>query len=415
MRRQAPERNTLMIPYMIMTFLYFLVAIMAALAASFASWQIMPWFNGMVWLRVHFITLGILTQLVFGVMPILSAKHHGLPRPQMRWDIWLSLNAGIALLLVGIPLVSSVPIITGGTLVFIATTLLLVQMAGIRAQSEKVSAITNGRKFYIAGLSCFLIGILMGTGLFTNWAGPLGIVGDAGEVHIHANNWGFMSLVFIGFFVDLYPKWTKRPLANPKAITPIFWMMTVGALALILSPWFANTALAAVGALLHTSANIWLLVIAIKPLRGDKPAWTPGMAQMLVSYFWLFAPLSMAPFVIFGIESVLPAKLLEATTPQALIYGWLLQFGYAIAPYFFHRFFFDEETAELGGTWLSFWLVNLGAIFLWASILIQPVRGLLHGGAYLLWVISFIPVAVDLWKKMKTGMAKAETAVARPA
>ena len=400
-----------MIPYMIMTFFYFLVAIMAALEASFASWQILPWFNGMVWLRVHFITLGVLTQLVFGAMPILSAKHHGLPRPKMRWDIWLSLNAGIALLLVGIPLVSSVPIITGGTLIFIATTLLLVQMTGIRAQSEKVTAITNGRKFYIAGLSYFLIGILVGTGLFTNWAGPLGIVGDAGEVHIHANNWGFMSLVFIGFFVDLYPKWAKRPLANPKAITPIFWMMTVGALALILSPWFANTTLAAMGAVLHTSANIWLLVIAIKPLRGDKPAWTPGMAQMLVSYIWLFAPLSMAPFVIFGIESVLPAKLLEATTPQALIYGWLLQFGYAIVPYFFHRFFLDEETAELGGTWLSFWLVNLGAVFLWASILIQPVRGLLHGGAYMLWVASFIPVAIDLWGKIKEGMARAETAV----
>ncbi len=404
-----------MIPYMIMTFLYFLVAVIAALAASFASWQIMPWFNGMVWLRVHFITLGILTQLVFGVMPILSAKHYGLPRPKMRWDIWLSLNAGIALLLIGIPLVSSVPIITGGTLVFIATALLLVQMAGIRAQSEKVSAITNGRKFYIAGLSYFLVGILVGTGLFTNWSGPLGIVGDAGEVHIHANNWGFMSLVFIGFFVDLYPKWAKRPLSNPKAITPIFWMMTTGALALILSPWFANTTLAAIGALLHTSANIWLLVIAIKPLRGDKPAWTPGMAQMLISYLWLFAPLSMAPFVIFGIESVLPAKLLEATTPQALIYGWLLQFGYAIVPYFFHRFFFDEETAELGGSWLSFWLVNVGAVFLWASILIQPVRGLLHGGAYMLWVASFIPVGIDLWKMVQKGMAKAETAVARPA
>ncbi len=403
-----------MIAYLVMTFLYFFVAILAALAASFSSWQIMPWFNGMVWLRVHFITLGILTQLLFGALPILSAKHHGLPRPKMRWDIWLALNVGIVLLLIGIPLVSSIPIIAGGTLVFTATTLLLIQMSGIRAQSKKALTITDGRKFYIAGLVYFLIGILVGTGMFTNWSGPLGIVGDAGEVHIHANNWGFMSLVFVGFFVDLYPKWAKRTLSNPQAITPIFWMMTLGALALILSPWFSSLTLAAVGAVLHTSANIWLLIIAIKPLRGDKPAWTPGMAQMLVSYFWLFAPLSMAPFVIFGIESLLPAKLLEATTPQALIYGWLLQFGYAIVPYFFSRFFLDEESAELGGTWLSFWLVNLGAIFLWASILIQPIRGLLHGTAYMLWVVSFIPVAIDLWGKTKTGMAKAETAIAHP-
>ena len=400
-----------MIPYLIMTFLYFVVAIVASLAASFSIWNILPWIHGTVWLRVHFITLGILTQLVFGAIPILTAKAHNLPRPKTRWDIWLLLNAGIALLLIGIPTTNKVPIITGGTLVFTATTLLLIQLAGIRAQSEKTLAVKEGRKFYITGLFYFLIGILVGTGMFPDWAEALGIVGDIGEVHIHANNWGFMSLVFIGFFVDLYPKWAKRPLSNPKAITPIFWMMTVGAMGLVLSPWLASMTLAAIGALLHTSANIWLLVIAIKPLRGDKPAWTAGMAQMLVSYFWLFAPLSMAPFIIFGIEGVMPAKLLESTTPQALIYGWLLQFGYAVVPYFFHRFFVNEEEAELGGTWLSFWLVNLGAIFLWVSIFIAPLRGILHGGAYLLWMASFIPVLIDLWKKTKTGMMKAEKAI----
>ncbi|MCA9919410.1 MAG: hypothetical protein KC445_15735 [Anaerolineales bacterium] len=404
-----------MIPYMIMTFFYFLVAIVFALEASFISWQIVPWFNGMVWLRVHFITLGVLTQMIFGAMPLLSAKFYGVPRPKMRWDIWAALNAGIVLLLIGIPMVSSVPIIAGGTLVFLATTLLLVQLAQIRSQSEKPLTISNGRKFYISGLLFLLVGILVGTGLFPGWSTALGIVGDTGEVHIHANNWGFMSLVFAGFFVDLYPIWAKRPLANRKAIAPIFWMMSAGALFLVLSPWFASQTFAAIGALLHTVATVWLLVIAIKPLRGDKPAWTAGMAHMLASYFWLFAPLSMAPFVIFGIEGVMPAKALETTTPQALIYGWVLQVGFAVVPYLFQRYFFDEEQAPLGGTWLSFGLVNLGSIMLWASILILPWRGPLHGLAYLLWALSFLPVAVDLWRKLKRGMAVVETAVSQPA
>ena len=105
----------------------------------------------------------------------------------------------------------------------------------------------------------------------------------------------------------------------------------------------------------------------------------------------------------------MPAKALEATTPQALIYGWLLQFSYAILPYFYQRFFFGEEEAELGGTWLSFTLVNLGAIFLWASILIEPMRNLLHGGAYMLWILSLLPIALDVWQKTEAGMAKAET------
>ena len=113
------------------------------------------------------------------------------------------------------------------------------------------------------------------------------MIPDAGEVHIHSNNWGFMSLVFVGFFVDLYPVWTKRPLSNPKAITPIFWMMSMGALALVISPWIADTNTAAVGATLHTTANIWLLIIAIKPLLGkaNKEARTPGIAHVLFSYF----------------------------------------------------------------------------------------------------------------------------------
>ena len=395
-----------MIPYMIMALLYLFVAIFAALAASFSSWRILPWFNGMVWLRVHFITIGVITQIIFGVMPILTAKYHGVSRPKMRWDIWSSLNVGIILLLVGIPLVSKVPIITGGTLIFIATMLLLIQLTGIKGKSGKSSGAQNGRKFYISGLFFFLIGILVGTGLFTGWSGPLGIVGDPGEVHIHANNWGFISLVFAGFFIDLYPVWAKRPLASSKAITPIFWMLTLGALALVLSPWLSNTTLAAIGALLHTGSTIWLLVLAIKPLLGDKSAWTPGIAHLLTSYFWLFAPLSMAPFIIFGIEGVMPAKALEATTPQALIYGWLLQFSYAILPYFYQRFFFGEEEAELGGTWLSFTLVNLGAVFLWASILIEPMRSLLHGGAYMLWILSLLPIAWDVWQKTKAAWRK---------
>ncbi len=402
-----------MIPYLLMAFLYFFVAIAFAVAASFISWQIMPWFNSMVWMRLHFITLGVMTQLVFGVMPILSAKYHNVPRPKMRWDIWLFLNGGIALLLVGMPIVNKTPIIAGGTSIFIATTLLFLQMISIRGKSEKATEVSNGRKFYIAGLGFFLIGILVGTGYFTGWVEPLGIVGDAGEVHIHSNNWGFMSLVFVGFFVDLYPTWTKRPLSNPKAITPIFWMMTLGALALVISPWISDTNTAAVGAFLHTSANIWLLVIAIKPLLGaaNKEARTPGIAHVLFSYFWLFAPLSMAPFVIFNIESPLPAAALESTTPQALIYGWLLQFGFAILPYFFYRFFISEKGAELGGTWVSFGLVNVGSVFLWASILILPMRTVLHGTAYALWALAFIPVAIDLWKKVNVGMEKAELAI----
>lgn len=401
-----------MIPYLIAALLYLLVAILAALETSFISWGITSWFSGMIWLRVHFITLGVTSQIIFGVTPIFTAKIHNLPKPKTRWDIWLLLNTGLVLLIMGMPLISKIPIISGGTMIFIATILLILQLVGMKNVSGNNHLPSNGQKFYIAGFAFFLVGALVGTGIFTGWSGPLGIQGDAGEVHIHAQNWGFLSLIFAGFFIDLYPVWTKRQLSNPKAITPIFWMLIWGGITLILSPWFGSQMLALIGAPLHVFASIWLLAIAIKPLRGDRSAWTPGISHLLGSYLWLFAPLLTAPWVIFGMESDwVPTAALNSMTPQALIYGWVLQFSFAILPYLYHRFFLGSKNAQLGGTWLSFTLVNLGSIALWASILIEPMRNSLHGAAYLLWATSFLPITYNVWQMTKAGMQKAEFAL----
>ena len=399
-----------MIPYILMAFLYLLAAALMALQAAFTSFHISSWFNGMVWLRVHLITLGILTQLIYGAMPILTAKHYRLTRPQMRWDIWATLNIGLVLLLIGMPLVNALLIIAGGTLIFISTILLIVQLGRMRAASNQTRQPSAGRKFYIAGLLYFLIGILVGTGLFTGWGGPLGIVGNAKEVHIHANNWGFMSLVFAGLIVDLYSSWTKRPLANPKSVTPIFWLMTVGAFGLIFGPWFNAKVLLVPGLVLHLIATLWLLANAFQPLRQNKDIRTIGMLHLITSYFWILAPIFTAPFILLGIGT-LPGATIEATAPQALVYGWLLQFGLAVVPYFFQRFLFNDENAALGGTRLSFILVNLGSLFLWASIFVEPMRSTLHGTAYLLWAGALLSVTIDLWQKIKVGMMKIETAV----
>ena len=343
---------------------------------------------------------------------MLTAKHYDLPRPETRWDIWATLNVGFILLLIGIPIVNALPIIAGGTLVFIATTLLLIQLFNMRPTADQESSPSAGRKFYIAGLIYFLIGIIVGTGLFTGWSVPLGIVGKPVEVHIHANNWGLLSLVFAGLFIDLYPMWAKRPLANPRSITPIFWMMTLGAFGLIFGPWFQITWLLLVpGLVLHLAATVWLIVDVVQPLRGHKEAQTIGMKHLIMSYFWILAPVLTAPFVLLNIGN-LPAGTVESTAPQALVYGWLLQFSMAAAPYLFQRFLFNDDNAELGGTKLSFVLVNLGSVFLWASIFIEPLQATLHGTAYLLWTVSLIPVVVDLWRRMRTGMAHVETAVA---
>ena len=398
-----------MIPYFIMAILYLSMAFLTALDMSLIGLQLLPWFNGLVWLRVHFITLGTLTQVIFAVMPVLVAIQYRLPRPKFRWEIWLLLNLGILILLLGIPPINGLLIFAGGTLIFVATILLIMQLVRLQPQDQAKNAVERshaGRKFYIAGTSYFLLGIIVGTGLWIGWSEPLNIDGPK-EVHIHANNFGLMSLVFAGLIVDLYAVWAKRPWGDPKSVTLIFWLMTVGAFGLIFGPWFDNTYLLVPGLLLYLAATIWLLLNVIKPLWGKRQAWTLGLWHIVLSYFWLLAPILVSPLVLFKVAQI-PASTIEGNAPQVLIYGWLLQFGFALLPYFFMRLFLPAEPARLGGTWFSLLAVNLGSAFLWARLFIEPIQATLYATGYLLWALAMLPILVDLWRIFRSGINRLE-------
>jgi cytochrome c oxidase cbb3-type subunit I len=79
------------IPYLLTTLLYTFVALLAAADASLVSINLFSAFPALRWVRVHFITLGIIMQLVFGLLPLLVASLSKGSRPSMRWDIWLTL------------------------------------------------------------------------------------------------------------------------------------------------------------------------------------------------------------------------------------------------------------------------------------------------------------------------------------
>jgi cytochrome c oxidase cbb3-type subunit I len=399
-------------PYFIMAILYVSLAVLAALESSFSGLQLVPWFNGMVWLRVHLITLGVMTQLLFSLMPYLTAVRYRLPKPPIRWDIWLALNGGIMTLLVGIPLVSKPPIFVGGTLVFIAVVLLIQQLHIMKPSEEAqhdIQHATKGRKFYIAGLAYFLVGITVGTGLWIGWMEPLGVQDTMGA-HIHSNSWGLMSLVFTGLLIDMYPTWTKRPFANPQSITPIFWLMTLGAFGLIFGPWFGTLYLTVPGLIMHLISTFWLLYNVIKPLRGDKAAWIPGMWHIVLSYIWFVGPLLFAPLILLEVPGV-PGAAIEAAGPQIMVYGFLLQFGFSVIPYFFSRLFLPEEEATLGGTWFTVALMNGASALPWFAVLIPAIDhlyGVLFSIAYLIWAVATVPIAITLWRTTKAGLARFE-------
>jgi hypothetical protein len=396
-------------PYLLMTVLYTALAVLAAVDASAASLNLVPWFSGLRWLRIHFITLGVVTEAVFGLLAALAAARAARARPRTRWDIWLALNAGIVLLVAGVPLANAALMVAGGTLVFVAAALLLGQLSGLRsgAGARGLPAGT-GRKFYLAGLGFLLLGIYIGTGLWIGWPQFLQMQVPI-EVHIHANNWGFMALVFAGLLVDLYPGFANRPLAWPRSIQPIFWMMTLGALLLVLGPWVKNEVFSVPGIVLHLSATGWLLLNLIRPLRGDDLTKTPGFWHLVTSYVWIIAPVLVAPLILLRVPGF-PGAGIEQNAPQALIYGWVLQFGFALIPYVFRRAWLPEQPAHLGGSWLSLGAAHLGGVLLWASIFGGVYPALLHGIAYALWAVAIVPILMDLIGILRAGLERAEPA-----
>ena len=390
------------IPYLLTTLLYTFVALLAAADASLVSMSVFSAFPALRWVRVHFITLGILSQVVFGLLPLLTASLSKKVRPSMRWDIWLTLNAGLVALVAGFGGMNHPMIFTGGTLIFIAALLLMLQLWSIRGGDAPVSL-----KFYITGIFYLMVGIIIGTGLFLNWSDSLYIKVPL-EAHIHANSWGFMSLVFAGLLVDFIPMVTGKPLASKNATAYIFWGMTLGAFGLVLGPWLGGSLPPTVaGLILHISATVVLLVSMIRTLKQSGNLNSAGEWHLVSSYIWILLPVMMAPLLLLGI---LDAGPIESTAPQALIYGWVLQFGIALIPYIARRFFLKDEKPQLGGSWLSIAAVTAGSIFVWVSIFLVPLRGVLYGIGFALYALSVLQPIKELFQITRDGLHKHEMA-----
>lgn len=365
-----------MLPYLLTAALFLSVAVLAAIASSLSGFELFEWFSGLRWVRIHLITLGALTEALFAFVPVVAGK-----KAESRWSEWLMLTGGIVVLLIGVPLKHEWVIYTGGTLVFSAVTSLTVRLRGDGPRSSA--------RFYVTGLSFLMLGIYLGTGLWFGWGEALAVKVPI-EVHIHSNNWGFMSLMFAGLIFDRFEAWTGRPLLIAEAKNKIFWTMSLGALGLILGPWTGSAYATVPGLVLHLAATVWILVGLVQSFEG---MWgTAGPWLLVTSYFWLLAPVLGAPMVLLGVPGF-DGGIVEANAPTALVYGWVLMFGVAVFPGMFAR---AKESARLGGTWSSLLAGHLGGIFLWAGIFAVDSMATLHGIAYALWAIALIPVVRDV-------------------
>jgi cytochrome c oxidase cbb3-type subunit I len=388
------------VAYLITTLLYVLVALLASADAALVSMGLASPFVALRWVRVHFITLGIISQVIFGLLPVLVAFISKKARPAMRWDIWLMLNAGLVALIAGFASANQPMILAGGTLVFAAAALLLLQLWQMRGGSAPASL-----KFYLTGLFYLLVGIIIGTGLWLNWSEALYIQVPL-EAHIHANSWGFMSLVFAGLLVDFIPMITGRPLGSPRDVSLFYWGMTLGAFGLVLGPWLGGSLPPTVsGLILHLAATIWLIVLMVRALHISGKLAGPGAWHLVSSYLWILAPVLIAPLILLG---YLEGGPIEATAPQALIYGWVLPFGIALIPYIARRFFLKEENPQLGGCWGSLAAAALGSVLVWVSIFAGEASGLLYGIGFVLYTLALIHPLKELAEIARTGLSRIE-------
>lgn len=390
------------IPYLLTTLVFTFVALLAAADASLVSFNLIGMFPALRWVRVHFITLGIISQVIFGLLPVLVASLSKRPRPAMRWDIWLTLNAGLVALVAGFSGINQPMIFAGGTLIFIAALLLFIQLWGVHGGTAPASL-----KFYLTGLFYLLVGIIIGTGLFLNWSQALYIKVPL-EAHIHANSWGFMSLVFAGLLVDFIPMITGRLLGGRNTTTLVYWGMTLGAFGLVLGPWLGGAAgqpFTVLGLILHMGSTIWLLVLMVRAFRQSGRLNGAGAWHLVSSYLWIAAPVFAAPLILTGVFEAGP---IEGTAPQALIYGWVLQFGIALVPYVARRFFLKRENPQLGGCWGSLAAATLGSLFVWTSIFIVPARGVLYGTGFALYALALIHPVKELFEIARDGLQARE-------
>jgi hypothetical protein len=157
--------------------------------------------------------------------------------------------------------------------------------------------------------------------------------------------------------------------------------------------------------ILHLSATALLLFLLFRVLKESDKLASAGSWHLISSYLWILAPVLVAPFILLGFIKGGPV---EFTAPQALIYGWVLQFGIALVPFIARRFFLKEENPQLGGCWGSLAAATIGSTLVWASIFIVPARGMLYGIGFAFYTLALIHPLKELIQIARTGLQNLE-------
>ncbi len=390
-------------PFWLMAGLYVTVALFFAIlrGAQGLPGAFAP--SNLNWLRVHFITIGTILQVIFGALPgIVARRLGGADRSHGEtWLQWALVNGGFVLIVTGIAGVDAWTAAVGAGLIFVAVYRLL--------QGLFSAFVASGRRwresmrFFLTAPFYLLTGITAAFGLLFNWWAPGGRIGYL-EAHVHANVWGFLALIVAGMLFELFPAVVGRPMARPQWLRPIYLLLNSGAVGLVIGPLINIHAITIGGLAIYFVGTAMLILNLILTLVGGTVS--PSALHMVLAYLWMVVPAFFAPFILLTPDLLNPPAV-EAAAVQGLINGWVLGIVMGALPRLLRTRgaasdgpLFGTGTSREDGCWLSVIALNLGVALVWISAVVtqQAAVMALTAAGYALIAVAWVPHLRRTWR-----------------
>lgn len=276
------------------------------------------------WSHIHFVTVGVFTQLLIGMLPQVSARRLGVarPSPTFTWTTFTVLNGGFVLAWVGRAFGPMWAYDVGLAAVWLTVSgvaaLLVIQV--VRAGRCDVTAV-----MYVASPVVFLIGLTFAFALYTETFAfdvPGGWWGLR-EAHVHANAWGFLGLAAIATISDLLPRLVGRPIHSERLRNVSFALLLAGILPLSLGPVLGlGRSVTGTGLALFGAGYAGYVINLVRTYRvGNR---SPLALWLLVAQAWVLGPAGFAPFILFGVPLGIPEPWIETGALHFFFMGWAL-------------------------------------------------------------------------------------------
>ncbi|QDX40522.1 cbb3-type cytochrome c oxidase subunit I [Salarchaeum sp. JOR-1] len=306
------------------------VGLVFAVYRGLMEFDLVPIVGWMTWSHIHYVTIGGFTQVLFGMLPQLTARKLRRPLPSRRTlrSIFLALNGGFLVLWYGRAYGRTLAFDVGLALIWFTTLAVFLLLVAMVMKSDGEQAWDTTIGLYLLSVFVFLFGILYAIGLFSHpWQVPGGWHGLR-EAHVHANAWGFLGLAAIGTLYNLLPRLTQTDLYSDRLKNASFWLLAAGIFPLIIGPWLGMGRLVTMPGLVLYGTGFVLYFYNLA--RTYQSGTRSSIARtLLTAQIWILGPAVFAPFLLFGLPLGIRSTWVEQGALHFFFLGWALPIALA--------------------------------------------------------------------------------------